>query len=100
MEAKTLKIKKPGTVPPPNPTQEVAAPPDAPTAEPTSSGVVLPRYAQAARQAPQMVSTSWTWPAIVATVAVIFFAILVVVQLLELNFFAQPPSCWSSAGMF
>jgi len=102
MEAKTLKIKKPVTPPPPNPTQEVAAPPDAPTAEPASSGVVLPKYAQAARQAaPQTGSTtSWTWPAIVATVAVIFFAILVVVQLLELNFFAQPPSCWSSAGMF
>jgi hypothetical protein len=101
-DVKTLKIKKPTTPPPPSPTQEVAPPPDAPTAEPSSGGVVLPKYAQAARTGPTQTvsSASWTAWAIVATVAVLLFAALVVIQLLELNFYATPPSCWTTAGMF
>jgi hypothetical protein len=101
---KTLKIKKAGTpvaAPPPDavPDAVPAAEEEAPV--PAQSHVTLPKYAQVQPAAPVVRSSgSWTWPAIVATVAVVVALALITFQLFELKFYADPPTVWTRAGMF
>jgi hypothetical protein len=101
---KTLKIKKAGTpvaAPPPDsvPDAVPAAEEEAPA--PAQSHVTLPKYAQIQPAAPVVKdSTSWTWVAIVATVAVVGMLALIAFQLFEFKFYADPPSAWTRAGMF
>lgn len=102
---KTLKIKKPGAVGTVTPPDEV---PDAmPAAQEEAqaqpqSNVILPRYAQVQPAAAPATkdSSSWTWVAIVATVAFVGMLALIAFQLLELKFYADPPTAWTHAGMF
>jgi hypothetical protein len=101
---KTLKIKKagtPGNVPPPDTVPDGVPIADVDSDAPAQSHVTLPKYAQVQTTGPVVKdSRRWTGWAIAATLAVAAMLTLLVIQLLELKFYADPPTAWTHPGMF
>ncbi len=101
---KTLKIKKagtPGNVPPPDAVPDAVPAAEGQPAAPAQGHATLPRYAQIQTSGPVVKdSRQWTAWAIVATIAVVAMLTLLVFQLLELKFYADPPTAWTHPGMF